>query len=143
MKWHKITESLPEPERPVFAMCNINGGQVAIRACWIPDKSKEDEGDYEGDSVYDEAQDKYFWPEGWYEWNLCEEAHFFVDFPITHWLEITGPEDCCTWTYDDYEGFYDRSCCFEPFSITNDDGLKKNSMNHCPNCGREIKEVKQ
>lgn len=60
----------------------------------------------------------------------------------THWLEITGPDDYCEWKYDDYYGCYDRTCCEEPFYLSNDEPLPKNNIHHCPNCGRPVKEVK-
>ncbi len=71
------------------------------------------------------------------------EGRWLDDTCLTHWLEVTGPEeDCCTWTYDDHHGYYDRICCSEPFSLSNDYPLTTNNMNHCPNCGLPIKEIK-
>lgn len=62
---------------------------------------------------------------------------------ITHWLEVTGPEECCEWKYDDFHSYYERTCLPEdPYCISTYEGLSKNNMNHCPNCGRKIKEVK-
>jgi len=56
--------------------------------------------------------------------------------------EITRPDDYCEWKYDDYYGCYDRTCCEEPFYLSNDEPLLKNNIHHCPNCGRKIKDVK-
>jgi len=70
------------------------------------------------------------------------EGRWRDDTCLTHWAEITGPDDYCEWKYDDYYGCYDRTCCEEPFYLSNDEPLLKNNIHHCPNCGRKIKEVK-
>ncbi|MBP8982914.1 MAG: hypothetical protein KBG19_07780, partial [Bacteroidales bacterium] len=79
--------------------------------------------------------------DGWYLW---WDGHYYSDqyyivgnsgHHYTHWLEITGPDDYCEWKYDDYYGCYDRTCCEEPFYLSNDEPLPKNNIHHCPNCG--------
>ena len=70
------------------------------------------------------------------------EGRWPDDTCLTHWAEITGPDDYCEWKYDDYYGCYDRTCCEEPFYLSNDEPLPKNNIHHCPNCGRVIKETK-
>lgn len=69
------------------------------------------------------------------------EGRWLDDTCLTHWAEITGPEDCCEWTplHRDESGnpqFYKTKTC----------GYRSEKQffesNHCPNCGRKIKEVK-
>ena len=52
----------PLAEKPVLAW----DGERWVRAMWVPKHTKEQPGDsdwYE----YNEADDTYYWPEGWYE----------------------------------------------------------------------------
>lgn len=51
----------------------------------------------------------------------------------THWLEITGPEDCCEWRVD--KEYNAHTSCGTIFGY-------RNTFRHCPNFGRTIKEVK-
>lgn len=91
-QWIPVTERLPEPQLPVSAYgINTFGKGRTIKAKWIPKFNKEEEGDYDGDADYDEENDIFYWPEGWYEWNECEDMHFKVDFPITHWQPLPEP----------------------------------------------------
>jgi len=41
-----------------------------------------------GDACYNEAEDKYYYPEGWYECNECEETNWKLNFEITHWTDL-------------------------------------------------------
>lgn len=60
-----------------------------ITAKFIPKYSIKIIGDYYlRDSDYNENDDAYYWPEGWYECNEAEEFHSVVDFEITHFQEI-------------------------------------------------------
>lgn len=71
------------------------------------------------------------------------EGRWLDDTCLTHWAEVAGPEDCCTWTYDDFHSYYERTCLPEdPFGISNYEGLPENNIHHCPHCGRPIKEIK-
>lgn len=59
----------------------------------------------------------------------------------THWLEITGPEDCCEWTYiDDHLEYDDETYKSECGFVLDHDEFRR--YTHCPNCGRPIKEIK-
>ena len=65
-----VSERLPEPGVKVLAhYVNALGKGRTICAIWVPAKSRSDEGDLDSDDFleYDEENDKYHWPEGWYE----------------------------------------------------------------------------
>ena len=76
----------PQAERPVLAW----DGERWVRAMWVPKHTKEQPGDsdwYE----YNEADETYYWPEGWYElqthggdemlWHLTNGATAWQDLP--------------------------------------------------------------
>ena len=89
--WKEIVkDGLPEKEIPYIAYGkNSHGKGRKIKAVYIPKFSHEDDGDYEGDGDYSEEKDCYFWPEGWYEWNLSDETNYFVgEIDITHYTEF-------------------------------------------------------
>ncbi len=65
----------------------VSNGHSALRAMWVPKHSREDVGNFQGESEYAEDEDTAYWPEGWYEWNHCEETHWQLtgDDTPTHW----------------------------------------------------------
>ena len=83
----------PEAGKPVLVTYTANGQQQWSRACWIPEYFEEDTGNYCGDAKYNEVNDTYYWPEGWYEWNRYEETHWGIDDEITHWALIELPSN--------------------------------------------------
>ena len=84
LAWAATADKMPEPLNKVLA---FNGKKQPIRAMWVPAKTLEDSGD--GDfGEYDEATDQTYWPEGWYETNAYEEAHWLVDGQVTHWMPL-------------------------------------------------------
>lgn len=65
-----VSERLPEPGVKVLAYYfNKLGKGRTICAIWVPAKSRSDDADFADDDFteYDEEDDKYYWPEGWYE----------------------------------------------------------------------------
>lgn len=89
--WIPVGERLPGAEVMVLAYYkNSLGKHRRIRAFYAP-KHTVSAPDFEGDPDYDEAQDEYYLPEGWYEANEHEETHWQVDEPITHWMPLPEP----------------------------------------------------
>lgn len=89
MSWIKCADAMPEKSIPVIA-CGKNGhgNWRRIRAEWVPFHGRCNDDDWEdfaGDLDCDEETGKYYWPEGWYESNECEETSWHIDFEITHW----------------------------------------------------------
>lgn len=65
-----VSERLPEPNTKKLAYyLNSHGNGRTICAIWVPAKSRSDDADFADDDFteYDEKDDKYYWPEGWYE----------------------------------------------------------------------------
>lgn len=90
--WVRCADRMPEPGRKVIAYGITSSGHVRrLRAQWIPRFHLEDDGEYQGETDYDEKTDTSYWPEGWYESNEYEETHWKIDIPITHWMPLPPP----------------------------------------------------
>lgn len=88
-QWVPVSERLPEPGEAV--LLDI-GMQTPIRALWAAKhtvETNDDDGEW---GEYNEDDDAYYCPEGWYEWNEYEECHFAVDkgAPVA-WMELPLP----------------------------------------------------
>ncbi len=83
--WIKPSERMPEPGMPVLADV---GQKYPTRAEWIEKFSQEAGCDYDGDCDYNETEDTYYIPPGWYEWNIFEETHWFVDAEVIAWMPL-------------------------------------------------------
>lgn len=92
--WIPVVERLPEPDKPVLASYKLdNGRSWAVRAVYIPKYWKVDDGSFEGETEYSEEKDETYWPEGWYEFNDFDEAHWLVREMVTHWQPLpAAPE---------------------------------------------------
>ncbi len=89
MEWIKVKDQLPEPGKFVIAYFkNEHGKDRRIRAMYVPRFFMDDLGDSGCDPDYDEEEDMYFWPEGWYECNEFEDTHWMVDGNVTHWMPL-------------------------------------------------------
>lgn len=79
-------ETKPQAEKPVLAW----DGREWVRAMWVPKHSKEQNTDSDWYD-YNDADDTYYWPEGWYElqthggdemlWHLTDGATSWQDMP--------------------------------------------------------------
>ena len=90
--WTKLPGQLPEPGMPV--LLDI-GKKYPIRAMWAA-KHTVQAGDDDTDwGEYVEADDMYYAPERWYEWNQCEDNHWRVTEAPRAWapLSPTSPAD--------------------------------------------------
>ena len=88
MEWIPTADRMPISSTPVLA---DTGRKHPIRACWIQKFSEEVPCNWDGDADYNEKEDQYYWPEGWYEWNRHEETHWRVDETVTHWMPLPLP----------------------------------------------------
>jgi hypothetical protein len=93
MQWVTVTEKLPEKPMPVLCFAlNENGKQRIFRAAYARKNELEANEAYCDDwGEYDEKTDTYYAPEGWYEWNDCEETHWRVPYEVTHWMPLPEP----------------------------------------------------
>lgn len=97
MEWISIKDRLPEPGVPCLVSItrkkwNSNDTiSFVLRAKHIPRFFEEDEENYNGDSDWNDENDTYYWPEGWYETNHYEEVNWQVEQEPTHWMPLPEP----------------------------------------------------
>ena len=83
--WTKLPGQLPEPGRPV--LLDI-GKEYPIRAMWAAKHTVQAADDDTDWGEYVEADDMYYAPEGWYEWNQCEDNHWRVTETPRAWAPL-------------------------------------------------------
>ena len=84
------TATKPPAERPVLAW----DGQQWVRAMWVPKYTKEQGADGpDGWSDYNEDNDEYYWPEGWYELQTHggDEMLWHITDGVTAWQDLPPP----------------------------------------------------
>lgn len=77
----------PEPEKPVLSWDR----ERWVRAMWVPKHTKEQGYEQDGDWCdYSEADDTYYWPEGWYELQTHggDELLWHITDGVTAWQEL-------------------------------------------------------
>ena len=83
--WTKLPGQLPEPGMPV--LLDI-GKKYPIRAMWAAKHTVQAADDDTDWGEYVEADDMYYAPEGWYEWNQCEDNHWRVTETPRAWAPL-------------------------------------------------------
>ena len=83
--WASLPGQLPEPGKPV--LLDI-GKAYPIRAMWAAKHTVQAADDDPEWGEYVEADDMYYAPEGWYEWNQNEETHWRVSETPRAWREL-------------------------------------------------------
>ena len=83
--WTKLPGQLPEPGMPV--LLDI-GKKYPIRAMWTAKHTVQAADDDTDWGEYVEADDMYYAPEGWYEWNQCEDNHWRVTETPRAWMRL-------------------------------------------------------
>lgn len=83
--WVSVEERLPEPGMPV--LLDI-GKKYPIRAMWAAKHTVQAADDDTDWGEYVEADDMYYAPEGWYEWNQCEDNHWRVTETPRAWMQL-------------------------------------------------------
>lgn len=94
-EWIATNARMPEAGQIVLAhYMNAHGKNRIIRATWIAENSEESIDDMDELGVYCEADDTYYWPEGWYEQidNWSDYCAVVVnEGEITHWMPLPAP----------------------------------------------------
>lgn len=83
--WTKLPGQLPEPGLPV--LLDI-GKKYPIRAMWAAKHTVQAADDDTDWGEYVEEDDMYYAPEGWYEWNQCEDNHWRVTETPRAWMPL-------------------------------------------------------
>jgi hypothetical protein len=95
--WVSIHESQPKPQQKVYVVCEnpkSGGGVVRFQtmAEYIPCMTVKEEDyiadEYHGDGDYNEEEDEYYTPEGFYEWQSEPEIHWRISAKVTHWMPL-------------------------------------------------------
>ena len=98
--WHRVEDGLPDDEVPVLAILhNTYCRNVVLKLCHIGHhkRTTEEYGwqEYEGETEYDEENDCFWIPEGWWESNYHEDNLNWeigkTDGTITHWMPLPEP----------------------------------------------------
>lgn len=87
-KWQSI-ETAPKD----IDVLVVNGGYVFIARC-VPAKTLLASNGYDGWSEYDETEDEYYCPAGWYQHTdceCCEHNYSFLSESPTHWTPLPKP----------------------------------------------------
>ena len=83
--WTRLPGALPEPGTPV--LLDI-GKKYPIRAMWAAKHTVQAADDDTDWGEYVEEDDMYYAPEGWYEWNQCEDNHWRVTETPRAWMQL-------------------------------------------------------
>ena len=83
--WTALPGTLPKPGTPV--LLDI-GKEYPIRAMWAAKHTVQAADDDTDWGEYVEEDDMYYAPEGWYEWNECEDNHWRVTETPRAWAPL-------------------------------------------------------
>ena len=95
--WISIEKAQPKPQQRVYIVCeNPKHGGGVIRfqtmAEYIPYMTVKEEDymseDFAGDGDYNEEEDEYYTPEGFYEWQSEAEMNWKISAKVTHWMPL-------------------------------------------------------
>lgn len=90
--WISIKDRNPKSGKMVIVYGKNSYGKVrrlrAFYAAKFTIESFEDD-----DREYDEENDIFYVPVGWYECNECEDTNWHIDFPVTHWQPLPDPPE--------------------------------------------------
>lgn len=94
--WIPIEEAQPKPRQRVYVVCETayTGGVVRFQtmAEYIPYMTVKEEDymdeSYAGDGDYNEDEDEYYTPEGFYEWQSEPDTNWKISAKVTHWMPL-------------------------------------------------------
>lgn len=93
-KWISVKDRLPKPEQEVLAVCRKRYGLLVVPAIYENGEVDTDDSNwhwYDCDFPYDEENDVYIIPEGWWEnrhFNPEDTFNCPIDVAVTHWMPL-------------------------------------------------------
>lgn len=93
MKWQPI-ETAPKATKVLITYNNSKGKSRVIVARYLPKYFMEDDAYFDDSMDYNEENDTYYYPEGWYEqidnWDSYTDMFISEGVP-THWMPLPNP----------------------------------------------------
>ena len=95
--WVSIEEIKPQPQQRVYVVCeNAKHGGGVVRfqtmAEYIPYMTVKEEDyiadEHQGNGDYNEEEEEYYAPEGFYEWQSEPDVYWKISAKITHWMPL-------------------------------------------------------
>tara|TARA_R100001086_G_scaffold108115_1_gene54596 strand:+ start:1914 stop:2318 length:405 start_codon:yes stop_codon:yes gene_type:complete len=95
--WISIDNAMPKPGKAVIVShVSRHGRRNVITACYFPRMNWEVmswECDEEEWCDYDEEEDIYYYPEGWYEFGYEMDTYHHISATVTHWIPLPEPPE--------------------------------------------------
>lgn len=96
-KWISVEERLPKPETQVLILAKRGKYTVITNGMYEDGTLNTEDSDwhwYDNDFEYDEENDAYIIPAGWWEYkhyNGDDEYNHAIDDKVTHWMPLPEP----------------------------------------------------
>lgn len=89
-KWNKVEDCMPNGDEEVLVTYkNSWGKDVVLLASHYDELTAEAPGEWDPDDcAYNEVDDTYYIPEGWYEACAGSEELYGIDGTVSHWMPI-------------------------------------------------------
>ena len=101
-EWISVKDRLPEAETEVFVFVkHANNHNVITTAMYEDGKMSDEESNWHWQDIdydYDEENDQYLIPEGWWEYRHYNPDDVYknaIDGKVTHWMPLPEPPKEC------------------------------------------------
>ena len=98
-RWIPVKDRLPEAEKEVLILCNRGRYTITTTAMYEDGTITTEDSEWNWNDAsyfceYDEENDRFIIPEGWWEYrhfNPDDVYNNAVDVPVTHWMPLPAP----------------------------------------------------
>ena len=96
-EWVPLEDKKPAKKQKVYVVCanpKKGGGCTRFQtiAVYIPEMTVEEEAfmhdDFQGEGDLCKLENKYYTPEGFYEYQIEAEMNWKISFKVTHWMPL-------------------------------------------------------